>query len=161
MEVAAAARDLAVFSMQLVRHLGGHHQENKLQAGAATNMALSPTSLHAVLSLLAAGATGDTRDQIVSFLGPAGGDAHAALASKVASYVLAARENVDEVQDYDDGETEVRCAMGVWVDSSSLALKPAFADMAASKYRAEARGISFGTTVRAAFRSIRSIPFFF
>jgi hypothetical protein len=29
-QVAAAARDLATFSMQLVRHLRGHQQENKL-----------------------------------------------------------------------------------------------------------------------------------
>ncbi|CAN6271189.1 unnamed protein product [Urochloa humidicola] len=140
-QLAAAARDLAAFSMLLVRHLG----EN------SKNMALSPMSLHAILSLLAAGATGAVRDQIVSFLGPAGGDAHEALSSKVASYVLATHENVDEQveDDEEDAPTpppEVRCAMGVWVESSSLVLNPAFVTMAASKYKADVQAISFTNT---------------
>ncbi|CAN6236902.1 unnamed protein product [Urochloa humidicola] len=127
-QLAAAARDLAAFSVLLVRH----HQELEEKK----NVAFSPMSLHAILSLLAAGATGAARDRIVSFLGPAGGEAHDALASKVASYVV-----VDEVDsDEEDAPTpppEVRCAMGVWVNSSSLVLKPAFATMAASKYKAD------------------------
>ncbi|CAO2033933.1 unnamed protein product [Urochloa humidicola] len=143
-QLAAAARDLAAFSMLLVRRLG----ENSM------NMALSPMSLHAILSLLAAGATGAVRDQIVSVLGPAGGDAHEALASKVASYVLATHENVDEQVEDDDSDEEdaptpppeVRCAMGVWVDSSSLILNPAFVTMAASKYKADVQAISFRNT---------------
>lgn len=151
-QLTAAARDLAAFSVLLVRHLGGHHQEettapNKLQT---TNMAFSPMSFHAILSLLAAGATGAARDQIASFLGPAGADAHEALASKVASYVLATHENIDWVEEDDEEEAPtpppgVWCAMGVWVDSS-LVLKPAFATVAASKYNAEARAISFRNT---------------
>ncbi|XP_062208766.1 serpin-Z1-like [Phragmites australis] len=136
-QVAAAARDLAALSMLLLRHLGCHHQQEELQI----NMAFSPMSFHAILSLLAVGATDTVRDQINLFLGPAGDDAHAALASKVASYVLATHD-VNEDEDDDAPPPEVRCATGIWVDSS-LVLKPAFAAMAASRYKAEARAISF------------------
>ncbi|RLM80434.1 hypothetical protein C2845_PM12G01100 [Panicum miliaceum] len=113
--------------------LVSHHQEEPQEE--ATNMAFSPMSFHAILSLLVTGATGALRDQI---------------AFKVASYVLATHENVVDYEVEDDEEEEaptpppeVRCAMGVWVDSSSLVLKPAFATMAASKYKAEAQAISF------------------
>ncbi|GJN18836.1 hypothetical protein PR202_gb06039 [Eleusine coracana subsp. coracana] len=116
-------------------------------------------SFHAILSLLAAGATGAVREQIVSFLGPAGAEAHAALAFKVASYVLATHDEEEEEEEEEDDDEEeeeeedddeeeasrppeVRCAMGVWVDSS-LNLKPAFASTATSKYKAEARAVSF------------------
>ncbi|KAF8723012.1 hypothetical protein HU200_022158 [Digitaria exilis] len=152
---AAAARDLAELSMLLVRHLGGHHhhreedEEETRPAARPTNMAFSPMSLHAILSLLAAGATGAVREQIVSFLGPAGEHAHEALASKAISSVLSILGNDDDVGEVDDDEEaptpppEVRCAMGIWVESSSLVLKPAFAAMAGSKYSAEARAVSF------------------
>ncbi|KAF8672690.1 hypothetical protein HU200_049386 [Digitaria exilis] len=156
-KLASAAQDLAAFSMLLVRHLGGHHhhreedEEETTPAARPTNMAFSPMSLHAILSLLAAGATGAVREQIVSFLGPAGEHAHEALASKAISSVLSTRGNDDdvgEVDDEDDEEAptpppEVRCTMGIWVESSSLVLKPAFAAMAGSKYSAEARAVSF------------------
>ncbi|KAL6848360.1 hypothetical protein ACP4OV_021654 [Aristida adscensionis] len=150
-QLADAASDLAALSMLLLRHLGGHHESE--EAPELRNMAFSPVSFHAILSLLAAGATGPVRHQIVSFLGPAGAEAHAALAAKVASVVLETHDVVDEDEDEDDDDDdeekpvpppEVRCAMGIWLDSS-LVLKPAFAAMAASKYKAEARAISFKT----------------
>ncbi|CAM0872199.1 unnamed protein product [Alopecurus aequalis] len=118
-----AVRDLAALSMLLLQHLGS----NK------ANLALSLLSFHSVLVLLAAGATGETLDQIVSFLGPSGGTAHASLASHVASGILAGEKGA---------EPDVRCAVGVWVDSS-FRLRPAFADKVASQSKAAARAMPF------------------
>lgn len=118
-----AVSDLAALSTRLLLHLGSDK----------ANLALSPLSFHSVLVLLAAGATGDTLDQIVSFLGPSGGTAHASLASHAASGILAGEDGV---------EPDVRCAVGVWVDSS-FRLRPAFADMVASQYKAAARAMPF------------------
>jgi serpin B len=144
-----AVRDLAALSTRLLLHLGSDK----------ANLALSPLSFHSVLVLLAAGATGDTLDQIVSFLGPSGGTAHASLASHVASGILAGERGA---------EPDVRCAVGVWVDSS-FRLRPAFAEKVASQYKAAACAmpfqekvtddllaiITFLSTVFAEFRSAR------
>ncbi|KAK1651601.1 hypothetical protein QYE76_069406 [Lolium multiflorum] len=119
-----AVRDLAALSTRLLLHLGSDK----------ANLALSPLSFHSVLVLLAAGATGDTLDQIVSFLGPSGGTAHASLASHVASGILAGGGK--------GVEPDVRSAVGVWVDSS-FRLRPAFADKVASQYKAAARAMPF------------------
>ncbi|XP_071674500.1 serpin-Z1-like [Lolium perenne] len=118
-------RDLAALSTRLLIHLGSDK----------ANLALSPPlSFHSVLVLLAAGATGATLDQIVSFLGPStGGTAHASLASHVASGILTGETGA---------EPDVRIAVGVWVDSS-FRLRPAFADKAASQYKAAGRPMPF------------------
>ncbi|KAL6845498.1 hypothetical protein ACP4OV_024993 [Aristida adscensionis] len=65
MELAVAARNEAAFSARVLRHLAS--------GGASANLAVSPLSLHAALALLGAGARAATLDQIVAFLGPAGG----------------------------------------------------------------------------------------
>ncbi|KAI4993574.1 hypothetical protein ZWY2020_007887 [Hordeum vulgare] len=121
--IAGAVRDLAALSMRFLVHLGSNQ----------TNLAFSPLSFHYVLVLLAAGATGDTLNQIVSFLGPSGGVAHASLASHAASGFLA-RGN--------GSEPDVRCAVGVWMDSS-LQLRPDFADNVVSQFNATAQAMPF------------------
>uniref|UniRef100_A0A0E0DTR7 Serpin domain-containing protein n=1 Tax=Oryza meridionalis TaxID=40149 RepID=A0A0E0DTR7_9ORYZ len=109
MEQVAAVRDQVELTMRLLHHLRLDDKH-----GATTNLAFSPLSLHAALTLLASGAAGATREQIVAFLGPAGADAHTALASKEASTgVLACRRNAG------CSNPEVRSAMAVWVDAST------------------------------------------
>lgn len=134
MELAEAVRDETAMAMRLLGHLARAPRGG----GGDKNLAVSPLSLHAALALLGAGARGETLDQIVAFLGPAGGPAHTALASHVALCSLA-----DDSGPGDDrGGPKVRFANGVWVDAA-LRLKAAYARVVADKYRAEARPVSF------------------
>ncbi|CAL4954400.1 unnamed protein product [Urochloa decumbens] len=131
MEHAAAARDVAAFSVRVLRHIASR------DGPRAANLAVSPLSLHAALVLLGAGARGATLDQIVAFLGPAGGPAHAALASHVALHMLSADRS-----DGAAGGPTVRFANGIWVDLA-LRLNDAYARVASEHYRAEASPAPF------------------
>ncbi|KAL5228721.1 hypothetical protein ABZP36_016986 [Zizania latifolia] len=139
MELAEAVRDETAMSMRLL-----------LRLARGDNLAVSPLSLHAALALLGAGARGATLDQIVVFLGPAGGPAHAALASHVALRCLANSPGGDD----SGGGPTVRFANGVWVDSA-LRLKATYARVVAEDYRAEAHPVSFRDMRKRGARSTR------
>ena len=130
-----AARDVATFSARVLRHMASGGCD-----GSRANLAVSPLSLHAALALLCSGARGATLDQIVAFLGPAGGPAHAALASHVALHVLAADSAGG------GGGPAVRFANSVWVDEA-LRLKDAYARVAVEHYRDEVRPAPFKSRV--------------
>ncbi|CAN6292705.1 unnamed protein product [Urochloa humidicola] len=103
----------------------------------ATNAAFSPLSLHVALSLLAAGAGGATRDQLAATLGgdgPGAAEGLHALAEQVVQLVLADGSGA--------GGPRVAFADGVFVDAS-LKLKPAFAEVAVGKYKAETQPVDF------------------
>ncbi|KAG8055294.1 hypothetical protein GUJ93_ZPchr0001g29945 [Zizania palustris] len=140
MELAEAVRDETAMSLRLL-----------LRLARDDNLAVSPLSLHAALALLGAGARGATLDQIVAFLGPAGGPAHAALSSHV---VLRCLANSPCGEDRGGGPT-VRFANGVWVDSA-LRLRAAYAPVVAEDYRAEAHPVSFRDMPEEARRQINS-----
>jgi serpin B len=134
MEIEAAARDEAAFAMRVLRQLACAGRE-----ASRANLAVSPLSIHAALTLLGAGAKGPTLDQIVDFLGPAGGHAHATLASHVALRVLSDSAG-------DDGGPKVRFANGLWVDAA-MRLKAGYAAVVSEHYRAQAHPASFKDTV--------------
>jgi serpin B len=110
---------------------------------SSSNTVFSPLSLHVALSLLAAGAGGATRDQLLAALGGGGGmgaaDSLHALAEKVAKLVLADGSEA--------GGPRVAFGNAVFVDAS-LKLKPAFEKAAVGKYRAEAQSVDFQKKVR-------------
>ena len=112
MQLAEAAQDEAAFSMRVLCHLASRDGSPRAQGG--------------------------TLDEIARFLGPAGGSAHAALASYVALRVFA-----DGGGEGGSGTT-VRFANGIWVDAD-LQLKASFARVAAEHYRAEVRQAFFKT----------------
>ncbi|XP_020101234.1 serpin-ZXA-like [Ananas comosus] len=112
------------------------------EAKEGANVAFSPLSLHALLSLAAAGTRGPALDELLAVLTPAGGaggataDDVAALAARVVGRVLADASA--------GGGPRVSFANGVWVDAS-LSLKAAFAEIAASAYKAEIQSVDFQT----------------
>lgn len=115
-------------------------------AAATTNVAFSPLSLHVALSLIAAGASGATRDQLAAVLGggdgPAAADALHALAEHVVQLVLADGSAA--------GGPRVAFASGVFLDASRK-LNPAFEDVAVGKYKAETHSVDFQKKVDPCF----------
>jgi serpin B len=109
---------------------------------ATTNAAYSPLSLHLGLSLVAAGAGGATREQLIATLGSgeAGEEAEGlhALAEQVVQLVLADASGA--------GGPRVAFANGMFVDAS-LALKPSFKELAVGRYRADVQSADFQTKV--------------
>ncbi|XP_037445220.1 putative serpin-Z12 [Triticum dicoccoides] len=98
-------------------------------AGTGSNFVFSPLSIHAALAMVAAGARGDTRRELLRFLGSSSLDElHHAPANE-----LVGRLN---------GLTQTSFACGVWVDRRH-ALRPEFAATDASRYAATAESVDF------------------
>ncbi|XP_062183653.1 putative serpin-Z12 [Phragmites australis] len=98
-------------------------------ADKGRNFVLSPLSLHAALALVAAGTNGETRMELLGFLGSASLDKlqHAA-----------ATKLVGELS----GLPQASFACGVWVDRR-WELKPEFAEVAGAVYTAVAESVDF------------------
>ncbi|KAE8787457.1 Serpin-Z7 [Hordeum vulgare] len=117
---------------------------------AATNVAFSPVSLHVALSLVAAGARGATRDQLVAVLGGGGaGEAEAlqSLAEQVVQFVLADASI--------NSGPRIAFANGVFVDAS-LSLKPSFQELAVCNYKSEVQSVDFKTKAPEAASQVNS-----
>ena len=98
-------------------------------AGAGRNFVISPLSIHAALAMVTAGARGDTRRELLRFLGASSLDElHHAPANE-----LVGRLN---------GLTQTSFACGVWVDWRHV-LRPEFAATDASRYAATAESVDF------------------
>ncbi|CAD6232075.1 unnamed protein product [Miscanthus lutarioriparius] len=120
---ACAAGDDATGCLGLARRVG------RKAAGEGRNFMLSPLSLHAALTLVAAGANGETQAELLRFLGSASLDElrHAAVTRLVAAL---------------RGIPQTSFACGVWVDRR-CALREEFADVAGAVYAAVAESVDF------------------
>lgn len=119
------------FALRLSKHVGS-------TVAAGGNLALSPVSIHAILTLVAAGSRGPTLDQILSFVRSTTADDLNALTSQVVELVLADGSAA--------GGPRISVANGVWVDSS-LSLKGSFKEVVASSFKAEAKAVDFQSKV--------------
>ncbi|XBI84419.1 hypothetical protein VPH35_092730 [Triticum aestivum] len=98
------------------------------------NIMFSPLSIYTALGLLAAGAQGDTLDEILAVLGATSRDEVAAVMRLVSKHALAA--------DDPSGPLVVTSACSVWCHKD-LPLKPAYRKAAVKSYKADARAVDF------------------
>uniref|UniRef100_A0A0D9XQG3 Serpin domain-containing protein n=1 Tax=Leersia perrieri TaxID=77586 RepID=A0A0D9XQG3_9ORYZ len=103
-------------------------------ANLDSNLVFSPLSIHAALSLFAAGAGGATLAQLLAVLGAASLDDLAAFASYMATTALAGKSA--------SGGPHVAFASGVWCDAARP-LKAAYRDAVVGEYKAEATTVNF------------------
>ncbi|KAJ4816482.1 Serpin-ZX [Rhynchospora pubera] len=116
------------FSLRLSSHL------LSLNGSAGFNLAFSPLSLHSVLSLLTAGSSGPTHQQLLWFLGCPLASNLVALYFQISNSILVDGSAV--------GGPCICYAGGVWVDAS-VNLKNSFREVAGSVYKAEAHSVPF------------------
>ncbi|KAH7523995.1 serpin-ZX [Ziziphus jujuba] len=98
-----------------------------LTEGKDSNLVYSPLSLHVVLSLIAAGSSGPTLDQLLSFLKSKSSDQLNSFASELVGIVF--------TDGSPSGGPRLTFANGVWVDKS-LPLKPSFEHVVDTAYKA-------------------------
>ncbi|KAK9164369.1 hypothetical protein Syun_005271 [Stephania yunnanensis] len=101
-----------------------------------SNLVFSPLSIHVVLSLIAAGSSGQTLDQLLSFLGSKTINHLNAFASELVSLVLADGSL--------SGGPRLAFANSVWIEKS-LPIKPSFTDVVQNLYEAAAKPVDFQT----------------
>ncbi|KAJ8762349.1 hypothetical protein K2173_007507 [Erythroxylum novogranatense] len=107
-----------------------------LSEAKSTNSVLSPLSLQAVLSLIAAGSKGPTLQQLLSYLKSKSGDQLHSLSSQLVSVVLAdGSPNAGPLLSFSNG---------VWVDKS-LSLKHSFKQVVEISYKAASNQVDFQT----------------
>ncbi|KAM0822802.1 hypothetical protein ACQ4PT_071277 [Festuca glaucescens] len=111
-------------------------------AGRGSNFIVSPLSIHAALALVAAGARGETRQELLGFLGSASldelhGEAWLGLVGKL------------------NGLTQTSFACGVWVDRGHE-LQPEFMATAASRYAATAESVDFSSEAEKARQRVNA-----
>ncbi|KAM0895816.1 hypothetical protein ACQ4PT_023620 [Festuca glaucescens] len=137
-------------ALRLLKHLAPAVDSDDDATATERNVAFSPLSIHASLSLLAAGARGATQAQLLNFLGAPSASEAAAFGRRVADSVLAAKPPCKA------GEPRVLFGGGVWVDASCARIKKAFRDVATEFYNYEARTVSFAKEPEKAVEKINT-----
>lgn len=116
-----------------------------LKGGENNNSVLSPLSIHVVLSLIAAGSKGSTRDQLLSFLKSNSTDHLNSLASQLVAVVFADGSL--------SGGPHLCFANGLWLDQS-LSIKPSFKQIVNSDYKSALALVDFQTKVQSCLSCI-------
>ncbi|KAM3237280.1 hypothetical protein P3S67_011702 [Capsicum chacoense] len=107
-------------------------KEVKKTKNASTNILLSPLSLHAVMNMMPAGATGDTLNQMLQFLGCRD---IAELNSKFANMAAVLSSN-------SNGGPDLSFLNGMWV-AHTHQLRDSFKELAISLYKIEPKVVDF------------------
>ncbi|GFS30484.1 hypothetical protein Acr_00g0012130 [Actinidia rufa] len=107
------------------------------QIAKGSNLVLSPLSFHVMLSLIAAGSTGRTLEQLLSHLESTSIDDLNKISSQSAVLTSMHSERNDLIS-----SLIVSFANGLWVDRS-FTLKPSFEKIVKGVYRAEAKEVDF------------------
>ncbi|KAL1533361.1 NADH:ubiquinone reductase (H(+)-translocating) [Salvia divinorum] len=102
--------------------------------GQSKNIILSPLSIHVVLSMTAAGSSGSTRAQLLTYLKSERVENLSFLYSQIAATVFADGSHA--------GGPLLSTKSGLWLDQS-LTLKPAFRDIVHNSYKAVAQLADF------------------
>ncbi|TQD73584.1 hypothetical protein C1H46_040865 [Malus baccata] len=110
-------------------------------------MVYSPLSIHTVLSLIAAGARGSTKDQLLSFLNSKSTNELNTLASDLLPHVFINRSP--------SGGPHLSFANGLWVDKS-LTIKPSFKKVVDCSYKATVNQVDFQTKANEARVEVNS-----
>ncbi|KAL2895125.1 Serpin-ZX [Bienertia sinuspersici] len=127
MDLRKSISDQTDVSLILTSHVSSTEAPNK-------NLVCSPLSLHVVLSLIASGSSGSTRDQILSFLKSKSSDDLNKLSAEIVSLVFADGSS--------SGGPKLSFANGVWVDQT-LPLKPTFKHVVDDLYKAASNQVDF------------------
>lgn len=100
----------------------------------STNLVFSPASLHVLLSLIASGSSGPTREQVLSFLRSKSSDDLKKLSSELVAIVFADGSPA--------GGPKLSFANGLWVDQT-LRLKSTFKQVVDDVYKAASNQVDF------------------
>ncbi|XP_062099209.1 serpin-ZX [Humulus lupulus] len=129
MDVRETVSNQTDVALSLTKHLLQTH-------GKDSNVVFSPSSIHVVLSLIAAGSKGSTLDQLLSFLKFKSSDHLNSFASELVAVVLSDGTS--------SGGPRLSFANGAWVERS-LPLKSSFQQVVETTYKATVNQVDFQT----------------
>lgn len=110
-----------------------------------SNLVFSPSSIHVLLSLISAGSTGPTLDQLLSFLKSKSNDQLNTFASELVAVVFADGSPI--------GGPRLSVVNGVWIDQS-LSLKSTFKQVVNNIYKATSNQVDFQTKAAEVSREV-------
>lgn len=127
MDLRESISNLSDVALSITKHLFSKEPSDK-------NVVFSPLSLHVVLSIIAAGSKGPTRDELLTFLRSKSTDHLNSFASQLVAVVLSDGAPA--------GGPRVSFADGVWVEQS-LSLLPSFKELVTTDYEATLASVDF------------------